>query len=94
MHEFGYPADGARLVAEKLARCQPWIREAFCAWWEAGTLPNLTVEGYTAQTLIEKHRMQPIAAFLTLDWLAREPALATASLKKGRELVTFCLPRE
>ena len=41
----------------------------------------------TIQRLIEQHNMKPIAAFLTLDWLSREPEAAIASLKCGYDRV-------
>ena len=43
-------------------------------------MPKLSIAGYTLQRLIDEHGMLPVAAFLTLDWLLRDPARATASL--------------
>lgn len=86
--EFGYPEEGAKLVAEKLAACQPEIKEAFLKWWDEGQLGTIEVEGYTLQKLMEKHSLKPIAAFLTLDWLAREPEKARAALARGHDRIT------
>jgi len=88
--EFGYPQAGAQLVADKLADASPDIQDAFMRWWTTGRLPdpeNLEIEGYTVQRLMEEHGMKPVAAFLTLDWLRREPEKARASLKKGHDWV-------
>lgn len=85
--EFGYPPKGAALVAAKLVRLVPPIAAAFEAWQQTGALPDLTVAGYSFQTILSEHGMQPIAAFLTLDWLARDPAAASASLRKGSDSV-------
>jgi hypothetical protein len=65
----------------------PEVKDAFTTWWQDGTLPFLEVEDYSVSTLIEEHDMNPIAAFLTLDWLAREPHLAKKSLRKGHDYV-------
>ncbi len=87
MDEFGYPAAGARLVAEDLARSAAEVQDAFCAWWNTGVIPELEVMGYTVHRLIQEHGMQPVAALLTLDWLTREPERALASLRKGHDRV-------
>lgn len=83
--EYGYPPKGAALVAAKLVRLAPPIAAAFETWRQTGALPDITVAGYSFQTLLREHGMQPIAAFLTLDWLARDPAAASASLRKGHD---------
>ena len=85
--EFGYPQTGAQLVANKLVNCSPQVAVAFTEWWESGDLPELNVEGYTLLQLINEHNMKPIAAFLTLDWIVREPEKAKASLRKGHDRV-------
>jgi hypothetical protein len=45
----------------------------------------LDVHGLTVDTLQRQHGMTPIAAFLTLDWLSRDPEAALASLHKGHD---------
>ena len=85
--EFGYPEGGARLVAEKLLACAPQIKRAFSLWWETGNLTDLQIEGYSVKRLIDEHSMNPIAAFLTLDWLSREPEKARASLARGHDRI-------
>ena len=85
--EFGYPAEGARIVAEKIAACGPQVRAAFAMWWQTGELTDLEIEGYTVERLMAEHNMKPIAAFLTLDWLGREPEKARASLRRGHDRI-------
>lgn len=85
--EFGYPPKGAQIVAEKLANCTPQIQATFTKFWETGEISVMEVEGYTVSRLMAEHGMKPIAAFLTLDWLIREPEKAKASLKKGHDVV-------
>lgn len=85
--ELGYPEAGARIIAEKLVASSPQVKNAFAVWWETGELTDLQVEGFTAQRLMEEHGMNPIAAFLTLDWLIREPKRAIDSLARGHDQV-------
>jgi hypothetical protein len=87
IREWGYPASGARLVADRISRLDTAVLEAFRQWWSSGNLPELTVAGYTVVRLMHEHGMNPIAALLTLDWLKREPAQALASLRSGHDQV-------
>jgi hypothetical protein len=87
MAEFGYPRPGAELLAQKLVGMSDTVWRAFWAWWETGVLPDLAIEGYTVQRLLAEHNMKLIAAFLTLDYLCREPEKARASLRKGHDRV-------
>lgn len=87
--EYGYSVSGAQVVADKLHTCDQTILRAFKEWWETGELPELTVEGYSVSKLIKEHNMKAPAAFLTLDWLLREPEKAKASLRKGHDKVTI-----
>ena len=87
-NEFNYPENGARILASKLINCNSIIQSAFSIWWEKGIIPSeLEIEGYSIERLINEHGMKPIAAFLTLDWLLREPQKARQSLQKGHDQV-------
>ncbi len=87
MAEFGYPRAGAELVAQKLTHATEIVWHAFLSWWQTGTLPELDVADYSLSQLMREHGMNPIAALLTLDWLAREPEAAKRSLHKGHDQV-------
>jgi hypothetical protein len=41
------------------------------------------VEGYSIERLMKEFGMNPIAAFLALDWLIRDPDTARALIKRG-----------
>jgi prophage antirepressor-like protein len=85
--EFGYPETTVNRVAEALAQFQEPLASAFINWWESGVLPTIELEGYTISRLQKERGMNPIAAFLTLDWIQREPEKALRSLsKKWREI--------
>ena len=83
--KYGYNPRGAQLVADKLEKMNPLLADLFVQWQKDGVIPQFEIEGYSIQRLLKKHKMTPIAAFLTLDWLMREPNIALASLKKGKE---------
>ncbi len=86
--ELGYPTAGARLISEKLMKCNASVRAAFWQWWNTNSLDaNLEIEGYTLARLMDEHGMKPIAAFLTLDWLQREPEKAKESLARGHDQI-------
>jgi hypothetical protein len=80
----GYdPADASGMVGELLAM-QPPIREAFIHWWQTENLPDSPeYEGYTPTSLAADYNLRPVAAFLTLDWLATEPDVARKALSEG-----------
>lgn len=86
--EFGYSPNYAPIVAQKLLNCAAPIKTAFEQWWQTGELPALEIEGYTFKELICDYKQKSVAAFLTLDWLVREPELAKSSLRRGYDSVT------
>jgi len=87
MSEYGYDTKGAALIAEKLLNLQTSVASQFQEWWLTGTLNNLIVQDYSIKRLQSEHGMNTIAAFLTLDWLVREPEKARRSLRKGHDRI-------
>src|SRR5215213_7605184 len=86
--EFNYPEVGARRVATDLLSVVPSVQAAFLRWWKDGVLDDaLNAGGYTLNRLMLEHGMNPIASFLTIDWIIREPRRALASLKRGHDTV-------
>ncbi len=85
--ELGYPESGAYVVAEKLLALAPEVNAGFECWWRTGEIQPLEVEGYTIEKLMTKHSLKPIAAFLTLDWLVREPEKAKAAVERGHDRI-------
>jgi len=80
-------ADTSGMIPELMAM-QPAIKAAFLRWWSSGTIPDEPrYEGYSAQSLALKHNLQPVAAFLTLDWLATEPEVAKRAISEGYDQV-------
>ena len=85
--EFDYPEQGSELVAQKILEMQPSLRSEFDQWWNTGIVPTLEIEGYSVAMLMSEHNMNPIAAFLTMDWLLREPEKAITSLERGHDQI-------
>lgn len=83
LKEESYPAHMIENTLAKLENLQPQVALMFSAWVNTGKIPETSIEGFTYSTLVDNYGMKPIGAFLTLDWLVREPERACASLKKG-----------
>ena len=66
----------------KIDNFQPSIKACFEKWVEDGTYPDIEIEGFTFRRLIEEQNKTPIAAFLALDWLVRDPDTAKVSLSR------------
>lgn len=65
-------------VQEASASARAWVIE----WFFGGGYPKEQVEGITATFLIEEYGMNPINAFLTLNWLQEDPQAAKYFLVK------------
>jgi hypothetical protein len=86
--DFGYTEKNAQRVALNLEACTPVIQEAFEKWWRGeGLDPHLEVKGFTLKRLIEEYGFEPIAAFLDMDWLIREPEKASQVLFEGYDVI-------
>ena len=83
LKEENYPAHMVDATIAKLNKLQTIVLENFEVWLNEGTLPDFEVEGYSYQVLVNDYGMKPVGAFLTLDWLCRDPQKASLSLKKG-----------
>ena len=83
LEEEGYPAFMVDRTIEKIDKFCPLVKSAFGKWVLTKKCENIIVEGYSFSSLMEKYGMTPVRAFITLDWLSREPGRAKASLKNG-----------
>jgi hypothetical protein len=59
------------------------IKAAFEEWVDSNVIPTIEIERWRYNKLVEKFEMRPVAAFLALDWLTREPEKASKALKRG-----------
>ena len=83
LKEEAYPEYMIEQTANKLENLVPEIKDVFEQWHLDGAIPSITLEGYTFQTLVNQFGMKPVGAFITLDWLKREPEKAARALEKG-----------
>ena len=82
LKEEGYPSFMVEQTAAKIDALQPSIKECFEKWAEDGLAPDIEVEGFTFRQLVEDQGKTPVAAFLALDWLLREPETAKICLSR------------
>ncbi|MCL2442383.1 MAG: hypothetical protein FWD13_02835 [Treponema sp.] len=81
-------------VVEKISALAPHIAAAFEEWYNTGLIKEIEVEGYNIASLrAKKKNMNIIGAYLTLDWLYREPEIAKRALEKV-ELVNSAVHRK
>lgn len=78
-----YPDYMLEQTADKVERMDERIKAAFEEWVENNVTPSVEIEGWNYNMLIHKFNMRPVAAFLALDWLTREPGTASKALKRG-----------
>lgn len=78
-----YPEYMLEQTADKVERLPHELSEALEEWADCGKEPDLEIQGYSYARLVKEYDMRPIGAFLTLDWLRREPEKAVAALKRG-----------
>ncbi|CCZ69759.1 MULTISPECIES: hypothetical protein [Bacteroides] len=79
----GYPDFMIESTMEKIEKFAPAVANAFSEWLDKGIEPYLEVGDYSYTVLIQAYKMKPIGAFITLDWLYREPDQAKKALKRG-----------
>lgn len=83
LKEQGYPTFMLEKTADKVENLSQPLKESFSKWIESGIEPSLSIKGYSYSILIEKFKMRPVGAFITLDWIMREPEKAIESINKG-----------
>ena len=78
-----YPEFMIEKTVDKVEAFSPVVAKAFCSWCERKEQINLVVEGFSFNDLISKWGMNPVGAFITLDWLILEPEKAKKALNRG-----------
>lgn len=70
-------------LAPKIDALPEDIREALENWVENGSLESPEYEGMNVEAILKlQPRMKTVTAFLTLDWLRRDPQNALKSLRQ------------
>ena len=83
LKEQGYPTFMLEKTADKVENLSQPLKESFSLWVESGIEPSLSIKGYSYSILIEKFKMKQVGAFITLDWIMREPEKAIENLNRG-----------
>ena len=78
-----YPDYMLEQTVDKVEHMDEKIKAAFEEWVETGIAPTFEIEDWTYGKLIQRCKMRPVAAFLALDWLIKEPENASKALKRG-----------
>jgi len=82
-----YTSENIMPLLAKIEHMDPNLRSDLEHFLSTGDITTKEVEGYTVEMLMKEHSMNEIAAFLTLDWIIREPQKALKSLQKGHERI-------
>ena len=83
LKEEGYPDFMLEKTTDKIEAFSSVVQKAFEEWCNNKQQPNIVVEGFAFTDLLTQWGMKPIGAFITLDWLLREPESAKNALRKG-----------
>ena len=70
-------------MVEKIKAMDTELLAFFFHWCDNGKTPDIEIEGFTFESLINDYDMNSVGAFLTLDWLCKEPEKALQEIKRG-----------
>lgn len=74
-------------ILPNIQKMTPLLKESLEKFLQSGIESEINLLGYTVKTLTKKYGMNEISAYLTLDWILREPTKAIKSLKKGYDVI-------
>ncbi|MCL2310900.1 MAG: hypothetical protein FWC41_00215 [Firmicutes bacterium] len=80
----GYKKRGERIL-DKIYAMDEEILDSFRHWFYTNEIEDIEVEGYTVHSLMDNNpSLNVVGAFLTLDWLLREPCKAKEMIHENR----------
>lgn len=75
-------------VSGKIEALSPDIREAFEKWIETDTIASPTYAGYDVSSILKAQpHLTVLAAYLSLDWLRRDPIAAKKAIENTTHVV-------
>lgn len=75
-------------VSEKIEALSPDIREAFEKWVETDTIISPEYNGYDVNAILKAQpHLTVLAAYLSLDWLRRDPVAAKRSIEHTKHVI-------
>ncbi|MBU0975535.1 MAG: hypothetical protein ABIE03_06620 [Patescibacteria group bacterium] len=82
-----YEGRNLEVLMREVEMLTPVIKNGLVEFLESEVVPDIEVEGYSLEKLVSEHQMNVLAAFLTLDWLRKEPEEAKKSLLRGHDAI-------
>ena len=79
----GYQDKAASILSEDLSRINSALESCLISWVESGEEVDYTAGGFSIKGLMHKFQLQYPAALLSIDWVIKEPELATVAINKG-----------
>jgi hypothetical protein len=77
-----YREENIDMLIGKIENSAPYIKSAILKWLESKIETEMEVESITYFDLTQKCQMNPVAAYLTLDWIHRDSKEALSALKR------------
>ena len=81
--KYDYPISYVDQVANKIEEFEPIWRKAFEKFIKYGTFADDEIHGYSIAKLIGEMELTPVAAFLTMDQICKNPEKTIKMLKRG-----------
>lgn len=83
IEEKNYDRQQTERLATKIDALGDEIRSALVKWVESGEISSPEYHGYTVERILkEKPNMTVLGAFLSLDWIYKDPEKALKAMKK------------
>lgn len=70
-----------------LRKVHPHILAEFLRWFYSAKLPHEPLFGVNIKALCDRRGLDPVAAFLAVDWVAREPEKAVRALSMPHDVL-------
>lgn len=83
----GYKS-GMDVTIDDISEMDSEVQRRTLKFLETGEIEDVEIEGYTIKKLTETG-MNALAAFLSQDWLLRNPGEAKVMLKRGWDSIKF-----
>lgn len=80
MEQLHYSERAAIQSIDDIRNMDPVVRKAFIVWFTTGKLPQGELCGIHYSNLVTYKNMNPVAAFLAIDWYVKEPHAAYAAI--------------
>ena len=78
--DLGYEEGSAVSAIGRIRNMEPDIKRAFLTWFTTGDIPAGDFHGIDIENLMLYRQLNPVAAFLAVDWYVKEPETAYSLL--------------